>query len=130
MLQRGRKSSATLMAPDLDGLDRLKPPASLSKSECAIFKQLVGAVDKKHFRESDLPLLCAYTRAIAIEQLAARQLSANPVDGKALALWEKATRALVALSMRLRLSPQSRMHPRTAASMPPARARPWESGAS
>jgi hypothetical protein len=126
MLQRGRKSSATLTAPTVDGgPSRLAAPSSLNEREHAIFEQLVGAVDSRHFRPSDMPLLCAYVRAISIEQQAATQLTADPTDGKSLVLWEKATRALVSLSLRLRLSPQSRQHPRSTARMPPAGPRPW-----
>jgi hypothetical protein len=53
------------------------------------------------------------------------------VDGKAspwLVVQEKAVRAMTALSMRLRLSPQSRLDPKTVArdKTPAAGPRPWD----
>ena len=127
MLQRGRKGSASLVVPPIDGgPSRLEPPASLSEVERGIFEHLIGAVDRRHFRQSDAPLVHAYVRAIALEQQAAKLLAANPTDSKQLAVWEKSTRALVSLSARLRLCPQSRQHPRTTARMPPNDLpRPW-----
>jgi hypothetical protein len=56
-------------------------------------------------RNCDTPLLAAYCRAIALERRTAAELGAG--DDKALARWERATKAM-ALSMRLRLSPQAR----------------------
>jgi hypothetical protein len=60
-----------------------------------------------------MPLLAAYARAVVQEELAAEHLRAegHVVNGKAsawLIVQEKATRAMVSLSLRLRLSPQAR----------------------
>jgi hypothetical protein len=128
MLQRGRKGSATLTAPPVDGhAPRLEPPSSLSEAERQVFIGLVSACDRKHFRVSDLPLLSSYVRAIVLEERAARELGLNPLDKGWLGVWEKSGRALVSLAARLRLSPQSRQHPRTAARLPEqAFPRPWE----
>jgi hypothetical protein len=82
---------------------RLAPPSDLSPDEREIFCDLVASA---HFRIGDLPLLSAYCRAIALERRSAAELAAG--DEKALARWNGATKAMVALSMRLRLSPQSR----------------------
>src|SRR5262245_50765797 len=102
MLQRGRKSSAALAVPVVDGSPpRLEPPANLIADERAIFNNLVDAVDRRHFRPSDLPLLCAYVRAIALETRAAQELREHPLDSKALTVWEKAGRSMVSLSARL-----------------------------
>jgi hypothetical protein len=78
----------------------------LSPDERQIFLDLVASAKAEHFRASDLPLLSAYCRAIALERRSAQELAAG--DDKALARWERAVKAMVALSMRLRLSPQSR----------------------
>jgi hypothetical protein len=60
----------------------------------------------QHFHASDMALLCAYCRSIAMERRAAQAL--NKGDDKALPRWTQATKAMVTLSMRLRLSPQAR----------------------
>jgi hypothetical protein len=128
MLQRGRRSSASFVVPPVDGSPpRLEPPASLGSDERDVFLELVAATDRRHFRQSDMPLLASYCRAAVLEQRSARELAANPLDHKWLAVWEKSTRALVSLSLRLKLSPQSRQHPKTTARMPERIGRqPWD----
>lgn len=126
MLQRGRKSSSSLTVPVVDGTPSpLAAPTSLSKEERALFEELVATVDRRHFRASDAPLMAAYVRGILLEQRSVKELSADPSNTRALAVWEKATRALVSLSGRLQLCPQGRQHPRTAARLPPVGPRPW-----
>jgi len=97
-----RRSAASFEVPSsvTGELARLTPPADLDKPEREIFLDLVSASKPGHFRASDLPLLSAYVRAIALELAAG--------DTKALTRWERAVKSMVALSMRLRLSPQSR----------------------
>jgi hypothetical protein len=97
-----RKSAAALAFPLRIG-DRLKPPPNLTAPERAIFLDIVASTKPEHFQPSDTPLLCAYCRAVALEARSARER-----DDKALARWERAIKAMVALSMRLRLSPQAR----------------------
>jgi hypothetical protein len=128
MLQRGRKSASSFVLPAVDGRpERLEPPATLSEDERNIFEQLVASVDRRHFRPSDLPLVVAYVQAIFFEREAARQMKANPAEGKHVTAWEKSTKVLVALSARLRLCPQSRQHPRSAARAPAySGPRPWQ----
>jgi len=89
------------------------PPAGLSAEEESIFQQLLASVDAGHFAPSDLPLLVAYVQAIAQHDYAVRQMrEEGAVVGGKVSPWivvqEKAQRAMVALSMRLRLSPQAR----------------------
>jgi hypothetical protein len=72
-----------------------------------VFTGLVNACDRTHFEPSDVPLLSQYAEAVALAEWAAAELQ-GPTDGKWLAVWEKATRVLTALSIRLRLSPQAR----------------------
>jgi hypothetical protein len=96
---------------------RLEPPASLSESERTIFIDLVNACDAKHFRQSDLPLLVRYVEAAALSDQAAQELRQGAVVNGKVSPWltvqEKSVRTMVALSMRLRLSPQSRIDPKT-----------------
>ena len=109
MKQRGRKSSAALSTPSVDGTPaRLRPPPELPENVRKSFVELVSSTVPGHFQPSDRPLLVAYARAIALEQAAGAALAADPTDGKALLLWEKSGRQMTALSMRLRLSPQAR----------------------
>src|SRR5262245_59623711 len=111
---------------------RLNPPATLSNSEQSVFKDIVSACDPKHFRISDLPLLSRYCESVVLADEAARELrnGGAVIDGKPspwLVVQEKSIRAIVALSMRLRLSPQARLDQKTAARMKERRTRPpWE----
>jgi phage terminase small subunit len=118
MRQRGRKSAAALSVIPVDGKpNRLQPPPSLSEAERKIFIDIVTACEPQHFRPADLPLLVRYVEACVLADQAAEQLRLGPViDGKPspwVTIQEKAVRAIVALSMRLRLSPQSRIDPKT-----------------
>ena len=132
MRQRGRKSAAELATIGVDGKPpRLLPPASLSEAERNIFIDLVTSCDANHFRPSDLPLLVRYAEACAVGDQAAHELRRGAVvDGKPspwIVIQEKAVRAMVALSMRLRLSPQSRLDSKTIARQaPPVGPKPWE----
>jgi phage terminase small subunit len=89
-------------------------PGGLSDREAQIFRDLVRSVDSAHFVESDIPLLTSYCQTVALHEDAVAALRREgPVraDGKAsawLAVLEKCQRGMVALSMRLRLSPQAR----------------------
>jgi hypothetical protein len=125
--QHGRKGKAQLGLVSVDGRPpRLEPPPELGEIEREIFISLVSSVNTGHFQLSDRPLVVAYGRAIGFEQRAAQELAADPTSTRWLAVWEKAQRAMVALALRLRLSPQSRT--RTGAKSPDRHGpRPWES---
>jgi hypothetical protein len=91
----------------------LTPPVSLSEAEAKVFRKMIGAVDPDHFNAVDLPLIVEYCRCTVACDEAADHLrqEGSVVDGKANA-WcvvaEKNQRALVAISARLRICPQSR----------------------
>jgi len=91
---------------------RLRPPATLSEPERKLFVTLVGNCSENHFRESDAVLLCRYVEAAVLAEKAALELRDSAVIGGKVSPWlavqEKSIRALTALSMRLRLSPQAR----------------------
>jgi phage terminase small subunit len=87
---------------------RLKPPAALSELACKEFKRIVAAEPAAHFKESDLSLLVQYCEAVAMAERAVQELQRDDAPVRWLTLWEKATRTMTALSMRLRISPQSR----------------------
>jgi phage terminase small subunit len=108
-----RKSAAHLAinVPRL-AANRLRPPATMSKPERKVFAQLVGTNPANHFRQSDAPLLHVYCEVIITLRTAASELKKGVVfDGKIspwVAVQERAIKSMVALSMRLRLSPQAR----------------------
>lgn len=109
-----RKSAAalsTISAPSRSL--RLQPPPSLGKDERAVFLEIVGSNEPGHFRPSDAPLLASYAEVIVTLRLAARELKRGMIseDWKIspwFAIQERAIKSQVALSMRLRLSPQAR----------------------
>jgi phage terminase small subunit len=114
-----RKSAAELSVIPTEGRSNIfHPPASLSQIERAVFVDLISSVDGKHFRQSDVPLICRYVEAVVLAEEAAAHLRKGAVvNGKAspwITVQEKAVRAMVALSMRLRLSPQARLTRQTA----------------
>jgi P27 family predicted phage terminase small subunit len=110
-----RRSSADLaVVRPAAGFTRLRPPSDLGKDEQAVWRQIVLSVDEKHFRPSDAPLLVRYCQNVVLASRAAAALDREgAVIGSRPNPWltvaEKADRALVALSMRLRVSPQARL---------------------
>ena len=129
-----RRSAASLSLVNVNvtgNPPRLEPPASLPEAERAIFVSVVAACDPKHFRPSDLPLLVRYVEAAALADQAAEKLRIEgAVVGGRPSPWivvqEKAVRTLVALSLRLRLAPQSRVDPKTTGRQHPQIVPPWE----
>jgi P27 family predicted phage terminase small subunit len=128
-----RKSAASLSVVRVDGRpERLKAPAGLGAAERAVWLALVGACQPEHFTKSDVPLLAAYCSAVVLERQAAQHLSVEgPVlPGNKVNPWltvqEKQIKAIVSLSMRLRLSPQARLRRETTkpeSGLP----KPWDS---
>ena len=113
MKQRGRKSAASLAALSIDGQPlRLDPPADLSDAERNVFVEVTNACGSRHFVASDLPLLVSFAQTTVIARGAATSAAS---DLQALAVWEKAVRLQAMLATRLRLSPQSRLDPKTVA---------------
>jgi hypothetical protein len=86
---------------------RLRPPSELTTIERRIFTDIVNHVKPTHFQPSDMPLLVAYVRSIALERSSAKALATGKDKG-ALSRWSQATKTMYALSLRLRLSPQAR----------------------
>jgi hypothetical protein len=75
---------------------------------------MVGACKPSHFQASDLPLLCRFAEASALaEQAAAKAFAEGLLDeddkpSPWLAIHGQMVKAMSALAMRLRLSPQAR----------------------
>ena len=84
-----------------------------------VFSEIVRSAPAEHFKVGDAPLIQAYAEAICLARQSALELAATgPVVGGRTSPWivcqEKAHRAISALSMRLRLSPQHRADSRSA----------------
>jgi phage terminase small subunit len=119
MKQRGRRSAdakAIDTVVNVDGTpSRLEPPPSLSAAERVVFANIVAFCDADHFRMTDAPLLCRYAEAVVLAEKAAQELRRHGAvmkNGRVsgwITVQEKSVRALVSLSMRLRLSPQARL---------------------
>ena len=104
-----RKSTAELaITPAPTWSARLRPPATLSPPASAEFVRIVAAEDAHHFKASDLPLLIQYCEAAALAERAVRELQRDDAEAHWLTRWDKATRVMAGLSMRLRISPQAR----------------------
>jgi hypothetical protein len=78
-----------------------------------VFSDIVGAVDPEFFTPVDTPLLVEYARAVAQADKAAAAIAKEGlVRDERPSAWvvvqEKAIRAMVSLSARLRICPQSR----------------------
>ena len=115
MAKTGRRSASDLaVVRPTGGFTRLRPPSDLGKEEAAVWRQIVLSVHEKHFEASDTPLLARYVQNVVLARRAAEALDREGavIAGRInpqLVVAEKADRALVALSMRLRISPQARM---------------------
>jgi phage terminase small subunit len=115
-----RKSRAALdLASHVNAAsNRLRPPDDLPADVVAVFRRIVASTDPRHFVPADLDLLVRYCKAIADAALADRMLATDGyvIDGKPsawIAIQREANRAIAVLATRLRLSPQSRVDPKT-----------------
>ena len=112
MKQRGRKSAASLTVAPIVTREPVpvQPPDTVSAPARRVFLDLVASVDPAHFEISDVGLLAQYCEAQVMAERAATELAKGdgPPDTRWPAAWEKATRAMKDLALRLRLSPQSR----------------------
>jgi hypothetical protein len=107
MPRRSKIESA--MAPLIDHAPTpVQPPTNLSEPARKAFIELVANCAPDHFEPSDRTLLARYAVACVLAEGAEATLQADPENAKALAVWEKATRAMAGLALRLRLGPQSR----------------------
>lgn len=134
MRKPGRKSIAEMSVAPIDVRHvRVEPRADAPDDVQAIVRELVGMCPAEHFRPSDYPLLESYANAILMERQAQQALALEgPIaaDGKPsgwILIGEKAAKQIVAVSARLRLSPQHRTDPKTTGRNDgPRLRRPWE----
>jgi phage terminase small subunit len=112
----GRKPYVTHDVTPLGSPDqRLRPPDSLGPAEKRVFWSLITQTPASQFQPADLPLICRWCELTALADRAAAELSTasnlveNGLPSPWISIHERATKQLIALSLRLRLSPQSRM---------------------
>jgi hypothetical protein len=118
MGRRGPKSAAQLAINNVDGTPhRLTPPPGLTAQERKLFVQLIAATSPDHFAPGDIPMLIAYPQAV----LLSHKLGRDPDN---VADWEKCTRVMSSLAVRLRLCPHSRVRAESARLQPKA-VGPW-----
>ena len=101
-MKPGRKSAAELEASVVElasttARPKPTPPEILSTAEQDLFNQLRAA--NKHLTATDVPMLIAYCQSITQTHRLGR--------GKNVADWERATRVMMALGTKLKLTPQS-----------------------
>jgi phage terminase small subunit len=117
-----RKSSAALLALPYQRRTRprLAPSDDAPAAVREVFQEIVRSAPADHFQTGDAPLIQAYAEAIVLARKAAVALDKDgPVVGGRANPWivvqEKAHRAIAAMAMRLRLSPQHRQEAKIAA---------------
>jgi hypothetical protein len=120
MSGRGRNPFTTTDAtPYGVPVRRVAPPTALDEVEREHFLALVNNCPATQFQPQDLPLMVRWAELSAIAERAAGELrtrdlvTIDPKTGREVlspwfAIHERATKGLVALSMRLRISPQGR----------------------
>lgn len=134
--KRGRKSAAELATPRALRLNsRLDPSPSLTDEQAAVWVETLAGLAPDWIQPEAREVMAAYCRhAVAIQRIAAcvkqYEASADEFDfaryNEMLKAQERETRALGALATRLRLTPQSRYTPATAARKPRDDAnKPW-----
>jgi phage terminase small subunit len=111
----GRGPYATVDISPFDmPVERLQPPPHLGPAATRVFRDLVARVPAGQFKPSDLSLVCRWAEWTAVADLAGAELATSALvdeHGRPspwIAIAERASKQLVALSLRLRLGPQSR----------------------
>jgi len=117
---RGRKSAASLVAVTPIGERVLMCRPEAPDDVRAVFRRIVADAGEDHFRPGDADLIEQFAGAIVLARDAYEQLQKEgPVLNGRVSPWqtvlEKANRASVSLSQRLRLSPMSRTDSKTVA---------------
>jgi hypothetical protein len=108
-----RRSSASLaVVTPRQPNTRLAPPPHLPERAREVFVELVLSCKPDYFTASDLPLLCRYAEAAAMAEKAAAEMAKAPIADNKPSAWVsihgQMSKAMLGLSMRLRLSPQAR----------------------
>ena len=135
--KRGRKSAASLSVFPVTMGQRPAPPGCLTDEESKDWMIIVNRLPPDWFPEESWPLLIAYCRHIAASNRIYEQMSktGDLADTDNLKLFdrlakmhERETRTQAVLATKLRLTQQSRMQAKTAASQAAGGSlrKPWE----
>lgn len=115
VMQRGRKSAAATIAArflPVDGrANVMRPPASLSETERAIWIHIITTSKPEHFQPGDESLLKRFCEVSAAADIAAGKFRRDLAKGRPspwLATQERLLKMLVVLCRQLRLSPLAR----------------------
>ena len=136
MKSRGRKSAAELTVVPI-GLDsrRPEPPACLTDGEAATWTAIVGELPGGWVTAATEPLLSAYCCHVETATRLSGMIDAldfascdKRLLGRLLEMRRGETAASASMATKMRLTQQSRMHPRTAGRRTdgPSGTRPWE----
>jgi phage terminase small subunit len=108
-MRRPGRPSATFPAID-SWRPLLQAPAELTQSQREIFATITATTKTDHFREADVPLIALYCQALELAQQTGADVAKDPANAPAplLKAYELASRRVLGLSQRLRLSPQAR----------------------
>ena len=92
-----------------------------------LFRELVASAHPDHFATTDTHLIATYVQAVLLIR---RFATETKTDKQAVPLWATATKTQNMLARALRLTPRSRISPRTAGRMATAQRlqRPWVEG--
>jgi hypothetical protein len=110
MRRPGRPSAADLTYPAASWRPLLQPPPELSPSQRELFAIITSTCKSDHFREADVPLIALFCQAVQLAQSTGAEVAKDPTkaSGALLKAYELASRRVLGLSQRLRLSPQAR----------------------
>ena len=109
-----RRSAASLAVLPVAGTPaRLSPPASLGEAACRVFVDIVTACSATQFTAADLPLLVRYCECAVLAEQAMAALQRDGAVGAGevspwISIYMQSVKAMSALAMRLRISPQAR----------------------
>ena len=141
MAQRGRKSAASLAVVTPIADHRPAPPEGLTAEQAAEWTAVVRRLPSDYFPRECHQLLAAFCRHVSSFRVLSASIDEFKSEwtvsdeglkryGDLLALREREGRALSSLATRLRITPQSRYHPRTAgvaaADAGSGRPKPWD----
>lgn len=143
MAQRGRKSAASLAAVTRIPGQRMPPPEELMEEQAEEWRAIVATKPPEWFQRDSQPLLVDYCRHTVICRHLARFIGAFPMDqiitpegieqfDGLSKLYDRHSKAVASLAVKLRLAPQSRYEAKVAgtasknAAAGGGASRPWE----
>ena len=130
---RGRKSAGELAVVPISAVQGPEPPAEFDSEEAEIWRLTVSGMKPDWFGPEVQPLLRCYCTEAATAEFLARALRTtgrgDKSYGRLLAQHRGATKIMLSLATKLRITPQSnRMSSRDGRDPSGGRPKPWEAG--